>query len=72
MKSPEQLLAIPEMKAFLGQPSVQEGLELSRKHGDCPEYQELMEQAGNALIELAKAIKAHDQTCTDFCCGYSK
>lgn len=63
--TPEELLKMPQMRDFLAQPSVQEGLAMSSKHRYCHEYQSLMEQAQNVLIELAQAVRAHDETCTN-------
>lgn len=62
--TPEELLKIPQMRDFLGQPSVQEGLEMSSKHRYCIEYQTEMEQAQKVLIELAQKIREHDAVCT--------
>lgn len=59
----EQLLKMPQMKAFLEQESVQQGLEMSSKHRLCHEYQSIMEQLHTTMIDAAKAIQAHDAAC---------
>lgn len=63
MKTAEEILKDPQLREFLGQPSVHEGLELSRVHGSCLEYKQLMEQASTTMIELAKAIRTHAENC---------
>lgn len=65
MKTPEEILKLPQMQEFFGNPDVQAGIKIASEHRYCHEYQALMEQGQHAMIELANAIKAHAETCTN-------